>query len=53
MVASVRIKAMISRAIELFSEQGRELPASPLFFGLTAFGILLLLLYLVLRLDKD
>lgn len=44
---------MISAAMELFSEQGRELPAPPLFFGLTALGILLLLLYLVLRLDKD
>ena len=42
-----------SRAAELYSETGRELPASPLFFGALAFGILMLLLYLTLRLDKD
>lgn len=53
MAGSVRLITMLSAALELFSEEGRELPASPLFFGLTAFGILLLLLYLVLRLDKD
>jgi len=41
------------RAVELFSEKGRELPAHPVFFGGLAFGILMLLLYLVLRLDKD
>ena len=35
------------------SEKGRELPAHPLFFGLFAFGILMFLLYLVMRLDKD
>jgi hypothetical protein len=31
----------------------RPLPASPIFFGLTAFTILALLLFLVLRLDRD
>jgi hypothetical protein len=31
----------------------RHLPASPVFFGLFAFGVLAVLLYLVLRLDKD
>jgi hypothetical protein len=31
----------------------RELPMSPVLFGLTAFGILSLLLYLALRIDKD
>ncbi|MBU6352849.1 MAG: hypothetical protein KJS67_02285 [Actinomycetales bacterium] len=35
------------------SEKGRELPAHPIFFGLFAFGILMFLLYLVMRLDKD
>lgn len=41
------------RAVDMFSETGRELPAHPVFFGGLAFGILLLLLYLALRLDKD
>lgn len=31
----------------------RPLPASPVFFGVTAFVILSLLLFLVLRLDRD
>ncbi len=31
----------------------RHLAASPVFFGLFAFGVLAVLLYLVLRLDKD
>jgi hypothetical protein len=31
----------------------RPLPASPLFFGVTAFVILSLMLFLVLRLDRD
>ena len=39
--------------ISLASEKLRELPAPPLFFGLVAFGVLSLLLYLVLRLDRD
>jgi hypothetical protein len=34
------------------SEATRELPQSPVVFGLVAFGILSFLLYLVLRLDK-
>ena len=40
----------------LFREAGavvRPLPASPVFFGVTAFVILGLLLFLVLRLDRD
>jgi len=44
---------MLESAIELFSETGRELPAHPIFFGGIAFGVLMLLLYLVMRLDKD
>ncbi|MEY3008672.1 MAG: hypothetical protein ACO3T6_02160 [Candidatus Nanopelagicaceae bacterium] len=47
------MRVMMSRAIEIYSETGRELPAHPFFFGALAFGILMLLLYLVLRLDKD
>ena len=31
----------------------RKLPAPPLFFGLFVFGTLALLLFLVLRLDRD
>jgi hypothetical protein len=31
----------------------RPLPASPLFFGITTFVIFLLMLFLVLRLDRD
>jgi len=31
----------------------RPLPASPLFFGVTTFVIFSLLLFLVLRLDRD
>ena len=34
-------------------EMARELPMSPVLFGITAFGILSLLLYIVLRIDKD
>jgi hypothetical protein len=37
----------------LHSEVVRELPASPVFFGLFAFGVLALLLYLTLRMDRD
>jgi lipid-A-disaccharide synthase-like uncharacterized protein len=44
---------MIRFAIQTLSESGRELPAHPIFFGLFAFGTLMFLLYLVLRLDKD
>jgi len=31
----------------------RHLPATPVFFGVFAFALLSVLLYLVLRLDKD
>lgn len=41
----------MTRLMKLFGE--RELPAPPLFFGLFAFGVLMLLLYLVMRLDRD
>ncbi|MEY3094513.1 MAG: hypothetical protein RLZZ317_1016 [Actinomycetota bacterium] len=44
---------MFNSMIELLSEEGRQLPASPVFFGLFAFGTLMFLLYLVLRLDRD
>ena len=40
---------MISRASEVL----RELPAPPILFGLFAFKVFGLLLYLVLRLDRD
>jgi hypothetical protein len=39
--------------ISLASEVTRELPAPPIFFGLFTFGVLSLLLYLVLRFDRD
>jgi hypothetical protein len=38
--------------ITVASEVVRELPASPVVFGTFTFGIFLVLLYLVLRLDK-
>jgi hypothetical protein len=48
------LKALVmNSAISLLSEKGRELPAHPIFFGLFAFGVLMLLLYFVLRLDRD
>jgi hypothetical protein len=31
----------------------RHLPAKPIFFGIFAFGILALFLYLVLRMDRE
>ena len=34
-------------------EKGRELPASPVFFRVFTFAVLMLMLYLVLRLDRD
>jgi hypothetical protein len=40
-------------AVSLSSEGGRELPASPLFFGLVFFGGLMFLLYLTMRIDRD
>ena len=39
--------------IYLASEIQRELPASPLAFGVIAFVVFVGLLYLVLRLDRD
>jgi hypothetical protein len=39
--------------IALAGEVVRKLPAPPIFFGLFAFGTLSVLLYLVLRLDRD
>ena len=39
--------------IALAEEVHRKLPAPPVFFGLFAFGLLSVLLYLVLRLDRD
>ena len=38
--------------MNLLEEATRELPASPVFFGVFAFGILSLLLYLTLRIDR-
>ena len=38
--------------ITVASEVVRELPVSPIVFGGFAFGIFVVLLYLVLRLDK-
>ena len=38
--------------MNLLEEATRELPASPVFFGFFAFGILSLLLYLTLRIDR-
>ncbi len=50
-------KALVAHAAQkLFSEvgeKGRELPASPVFFGVFTFAVLMLMLYLVLRLDRD
>ena len=37
----------------LASEKLRELPASPIAFGIGAFIVFALFLYLVLRLDND
>jgi hypothetical protein len=43
----------IAPLIQSFSEAKRELPAPPVFFGVFTFAILMLMLYLVLRLDRD
>ena len=45
----------ITRATHFLAEGHivRHEPASPVFFGLFAFGVLAALLYLVLRLDRD
>ncbi len=40
---------MIKRTVEVV----RELPAPPIFFGIFAFAVLSLLLYLTLRMDRD
>jgi hypothetical protein len=37
----------------LSGEVVRELPASPIFFGVFTFALLTLLLYLTLRIDRD
>jgi hypothetical protein len=39
--------------MNLLEESARELPISPIGFGLIAFGVLTLLLYLTLRIDRD
>jgi hypothetical protein len=39
--------------INLAQEIQRELPASPLAFGIFSFVVFVVLLYLVLRLDRD
>ena len=39
--------------INLAKEMHRELPASPIFFGVFTFVVFVVLLYLVLRLDRD
>jgi hypothetical protein len=39
--------------INLAEEMHRELPASPVFFGVVAMVVFSVLLYLVLRLDRD
>ena len=39
--------------MNIAEEAARHLPASPLFFGIFAFGLLSVLLYLVLRMDRD
>ncbi len=43
----------IAMLMESFSEFKRYLPASPVFFGVFTFAVLMLMLYLVLRLDRD
>ena len=43
----------IAMLMQSFSEVKRELPASPVFFGVFTFAVLMLMLYLVLRLDRD
>jgi hypothetical protein len=43
----------IQTMMNLASEITRELPASPLYFGVVTFVVMSLFLYLVLRLDRD
>ncbi|MEI6407693.1 MAG: hypothetical protein WCO85_09225 [Actinomycetes bacterium] len=44
---------MMHTYVAIAGEATRKLPAPPVFFGLFAFGVLSLLLFLVLRLDRD
>jgi hypothetical protein len=39
--------------VVLSGEVVRDIPASPLFFGLFTFGLLALLLYFTMRIDRD
>ena len=48
-----RVSISIPTMITLASEVTRELPASPLFFGVFTFVVMSVFLYLVLRLDRD
>ena len=45
-------QSFISQPV-LSGEVVRELPASPIFFGIFIFALLMLLLYFTLRLDRD
>ena len=47
------VSSSISTMMILASEVTRELPASPLFFGVFTFVVMSVFLYLVLRLDRD
>jgi hypothetical protein len=47
------VSSSIPTMITLASEVTRELPASPLFFGVFTFVVMSVFLYLVLRLDRD
>ena len=48
-----QVSSSIPTMITLASEVTRELPASPLFFGVFTFVVMSVFLYLVLRLDRD
>ena len=48
-----QVSSSIPAMITLASEVTRELPASPLFFGVFTFVVMSVFLYLVLRLDRD
>jgi hypothetical protein len=48
-----QVSSSISTMINLASEIQRELPVSPVAFGGFAFVVFVVLLYLVLRLDRD
>lgn len=43
----------VSLQAVLSGEVVREIPASPLFFGLFTFALLALLLYFTMRIDRD